>query len=287
MSISYIDTSPVFFTSVSSTRKVLLAERQYLKKIAVSASLLSFLSFSSATTLAYEILPFKDKVIDDYTNFYKLNRFTRIAGVSTVAAISANTSLDREINDWYQEDIRSGRTDNFSKIAKYSGEGKYLLPLSILASQAINFDTNSKIGHWGSDVARAYTLGLPFVWSSQYFTGASRPIEMNGSDWRPFNDNNGVSGHAFVGAVPFLAVAMNTDNEYIKYFSYFASGLAAWSRVNDEAHYTSQSILGWYFAYEVMDAIQDTNSARDDKSNYSIMPIVSDNHLGISVNLLW
>ena len=38
-------------------------------------------------------------------------------------------------------------------------------------------------------------------------TGASRPADGQGSHWHMFNDNNGVSGHAFIGAIPFLAAA--------------------------------------------------------------------------------
>ncbi|MDE8601545.1 phosphatase PAP2 family protein [Marinomonas sp. RSW2] len=287
MSACYKNVNQLFLIAVSRTREISLAVLQCLKKLTVSTSILGCLVLSSNNTLAYEVLPFKDKVLNDYTNFYRLDHLTRIAGVGALAGITANTNLDQEIHDWYQEDVRSERTDSFSKTVKYAGEGMYLLPLSILASQLINFDSNSQIGGWGSDVARAYTLGLPLVLSTQHISGASRPKERDGSNWRPFNDSNGVSGHAFVGAVPFLAVARNTDNVYMKYFAYFASGLTAWSRVNDEAHYASQSLLGWYFAYEVMDAIHETNSTNNEKSYYSILPIMSDDSVGVSVSFVW
>jgi hypothetical protein len=261
----------------------------FLKNLPKKCKLMSVLGLLilSSDILAYEILPFKDKVSEDYKNFYKFDRFARIAGVGAVAGTVANTSMDREIYDWYQEDIRSDRTDSISKMVKYAGEGKYLLPLSLIVSQTVNFDMDSKLGAWGNDVARAYTLGLPFVWSTQYLTGASRPIDLDGSDWRPFKDNNGVSGHAFVGAIPFLAMARNTDNEYMRYFAYFASGLAAWSRVNDGAHYTSQSILGWYFAYEVMDAVQDTNSGNSNGLSYSVYPVIGGDTVGLGVQIDW
>jgi hypothetical protein len=287
MSASYKNVCQLFFIAVSRTREIALTASQCLKKLTISTSVLVLLGLSSVNTLAYEVFPFKDKVLNDYTNFYRLDHFTRIAGIGALAGVTANTYIDQEINDWYQEDVRSERTNKFSKIAKHADEGKYLLPLSILASQVINFDSNSQIGDWGSDVARAYTLGLPFILSSQYIAGASRPNERDGSNWRPFNDSNGVSGHAFVGAVPFLAVAKSTDNDYLKYFAYFASGLTAWSRVNDQAHYASQSILGWYFAYEVMAVIHETNSTNNKKVNYSILPIMDGDNLGVSVRFVW
>jgi len=65
-----------------------------------------------------------------------------------------------------------------------------------------------------------------------------------------------VSGHAFVGAVPFLTLAKMAENQKpLQVLAYALSVLTAWSRVNDNAHYTSQAILGWYMAYESVDAV--------------------------------
>lgn len=253
----------------------------------MSLSALFFSLFISHQSMASEILPFKVDVVSDYKNFYTLDRFTRLAIAGSAMGVVANTAIDREIYNWYQDDIRSSSSNDFSKIAKFAGEGKYLLPLSVLASHALNFDSDSSLGAWGSDVARAYTVGLPLIWTSQYLTGASRPIELNDSDWRPFEDNNGVSGHAFIGAVPFLAIAKKTDNKYLKYIAYFSSGLTAWSRINDGAHYTSQAILGWYIAYEALDAITETNHNKSAKVSYAFQPIVAKDAIGVNFQLVW
>lgn len=82
--------------------------------------------------------------------------------------------------------------------------------------------------------------------------GASRPKE-DDSNWRPFNDNNGVSGHSFMGAVPFITAAKMADNTYLKYFFYLGSMLTGWSRINDNSHYFSQAALGWWMAYLAAD----------------------------------
>jgi hypothetical protein len=79
-------------------------------------------------------------------------------------------------------------------------------------------------------------------------TGGSRPSEGE-SYWRPFNGDNGVSGHAFLGGVPFLTAARMTDDPYIKGALYFFSALPALSRINDDKHYASQAFLGWYLAW--------------------------------------
>ncbi|MEZ6069860.1 MAG: hypothetical protein R3C10_06170 [Pirellulales bacterium] len=84
----------------------------------------------------------------------------------------------------------------------------------------------------------------------QAVTGASRPGESTSeSHWKPFDDNNGVSGHAFMGAIPFMSAAKMTDNIWFKGALYAASALPAMSRVSDDDHYFSQAFLGWWMAY--------------------------------------
>jgi membrane-associated phospholipid phosphatase len=78
--------------------------------------------------------------------------------------------------------------------------------------------------------------------------GASRPDE-DDSRWRPFEDTNGVSGHSFMGAVPFITAAEMAENPYIRYSLYLGSMLCGWSRINDDRHYLSQAALGWWIAY--------------------------------------
>ncbi len=67
----------------------------------------------------------------------------------------------------------------------------------------------------GVYASRAYLVGAPAMLLMQNVTGGSRPEEMDhGSKWDPFHDDNGVSGHAFMGAVPFLTLAnMYDDNK--------------------------------------------------------------------------
>ena len=221
------------------------------------------------------------KIANDYSNFYSKDRLTKMGGVFLTMRVIANSKIDGNIQNWYQDKIRSQTTDDYAKTAKLFGEGKYLVPLSILASGAYYLDSDSKIGNWGLNSARAYAVGLPAMWLMQYVTGASRPNESNGSTWNHFKDENGVSGHAFVGAVPFLTLARMNNNKYIKYASYAASALTAWSRVNDYKHYTSQAILGWYMAYESVGSIFDTNN----KSNkVSFKPVIGNDFYGINIS---
>jgi len=91
-------------------------------------------------------------------------------------------------------------------------------------------------------------VGGPPALLWQHAIGASRPDE-DDSRWRPFEDNNGVSGHSFMGAVPFIAAAKMAENPSIRYSLYLGSMLCGWSRINDDRHYLSQAALGWWIAY--------------------------------------
>ncbi len=226
---------------------------------------------------------------DDYSSFYSRKRLLRMGIVTSVGATLANTSADRSFQHWFQNDLRSQGTDDVSGISKNFGNYKYVLPAILVTSIADsvieNHFNNSMAGDWGKRSIRAYMLGLPLLWSSQVAIGASRPSEGEGSGWRPLADNNGVSGHAFTGAVPFLTLArLNEDNRYLQYLFYAASTLTAFSRINDDAHYLSQAALGWYIAWEATDTIADNEYAKE-KLSISALP-VPDGY-GLQLGMRW
>jgi len=113
----------------------------------------------------------------------------------------------------------------------------------------------------------------------QVVTGASRPGETDhGSLWAPFQDNNGVSGHSFLGAVPFISAAKMTDNRFWKAAFYAGSTLAAFSRINDDDHYASQAMLGWWMAYVAATAVDDT-----EQGNLTVFPLSMADGIGMGV----
>ena len=112
--------------------------------------------------------------------------------------------------------------------------------------------------------------------------GASRPDEQTyESRWQPFADNNAVSGHAFVGAMPFLTAGRmleQHDRPYMAGCLYFCSTLPAWSRVNDDAHYFSQACLGWWMAYLACRAVNDTEQ---EYRHLTFTPLAMNDTVGI------
>ena len=215
-----------------------------------------------------------DTVKADYSNFYSVEMLTNTGLGLAVGGIIANTNIDSEFRSEYQDNVKSNTTDDVAKLAKKFGEGSYLIPLVIGASL---LPEGYFVSEWGRDSSRAYLVGAPAMLSLQLLTGASRPEESD-SHWKPFNDNNGVSGHAFMGAVPFITAANRVDNVYLKSLLYVGSTLTAWSRVNDDDHYLSQAVLGWFVAYQSASAINKTNGG----SEWLVMPMAHDNAVGLT-----
>lgn len=190
-------------------------------------------------------------ILTDYSSFYSIKNLPYLFGGLGVSGILANTNADLRIQDWFQESVRNKRTDQFSKVVKPIG-GKYE-PVGIYAGAAIlgylaRHTTSGTTAHeWGSKSLRAIIVGAPLVGVLQYGLGSSRPTE-RGSEWRPFQDTNGVSGHAFMGAIPFLTAAGMVESVYLKTVFYMASAATGLSRINDNKHYLSQALAGWWIA---------------------------------------
>ncbi len=191
-------------------------------------------------------------VLADHRNFYSGVNLGKLAVGLGVAGILANTSADRQIQDWYQESLNSEHTDHLSGMIKPLGNGRIALPVYlgvfILGELTDHTSAGATAGLWAGRSLRTFLVGAPPVLFLQWSIGGSRPME-DDSHWRPFEDDNGVSGHSFVGAIPFLSAAKMTDNRYLKSLWYSASTFCGLSRINDDAHYFSQSVLGWWMAY--------------------------------------
>lgn len=195
----------------------------------------------------------KDEIFSDYKNFYSLNNLGKLALGIGYAGFYANTSLDQEIQDFYNDYIKSKTTDNVSKVVKPFGDGRITVPVYLSAILIGEVGKNSKIcstiGEWGQRCSRAILVGAPPVLLLQVGLGSSRPEEGKGSHWHPFKDNNGASGHSFMGSIPFLTTAKMTNHRWLKYSCYVGSTLTGLSRINDDKHYFSQAILGWWIGY--------------------------------------
>lgn len=205
------------------------------------------------------------RVWQDQGNYYAWPNLACLGVGIAVAAPLANTAADQEIQSWYQDHVRSQGTDDLASVVKPFGDFGYVAPASVAAmlvgSWTRDTAAGSAVAEWGSRTSRALLAGAPTVGILQVVLGAHRPDE-GSSYWRPFQDNNGVSGHAFVGAVPFLSAARMTENRLARASLVAASVLPAWSRINDNAHYLSQAALGWWVGYLAVQSVDRTETER-------------------------
>lgn len=241
-------------------------------------ALFVILSIFVDTCFAEDILQDLKEIKKDYQYFYldRDNMIVLAAGLG-VAGILANTSVDSDIQGYYQGHIRSRTTDNISEASKIPGEVFITVP-ALIGSRFLFRDTVAS--QWAQKSLRAIIVGAPGGLLVQRAIGASRPYEGN-SKWKPFKDNNGLSGHAFIGGVPFIAAAMMNDDVYIRGILYGLSFFPALSRINDHKHYFSQAALGWYLAFLSCNAVEKTDSKN--KTKLLIMPL-SSRAAGILIN---
>ncbi|MDI6775128.1 MAG: phosphatase PAP2 family protein [Verrucomicrobiota bacterium] len=200
-----------------------------------------------------------EDVKQDHAQFYSGWSLANLGGGLLVAGVLANSSAD--------EDARSSGTNDWAGAVKWMGEGILAVPLmacaSALAVWGKEFLTCGAIGEWGQRSLRSVFVGAPPVLLLQRALGASRPSDDEAdSKWRPFEDSNGVSGHAFIGAVPFLTAGRMTDSLALKSACYAASALCGLSRINDDDHYLSQVAMGWWLAWLAVDAVDRTEAGR-------------------------
>ncbi|MCI0641578.1 MAG: phosphatase PAP2 family protein [Gemmataceae bacterium] len=222
-------------------------------------------------------------VLQDFRNNYTGRNLCTLGLAVAAVAPLANTRVDQRFQDWYQRSVRSDVSDEISHVSWHLGRHYIVVPVLVAASLGGRCYDESATGHWlhiwGDRSCRALLVGAPAVGILQYGLGASRPDE-HSSRWRPFQDENSVAGHGFVGAIPILVAAGMTENRPLKALLYAGSFLTTWSRVNDDAHYLSQAILGWVIAYAAVQSVQQTDM---DNRRVLFTPIDVGNGVGIGV----
>jgi hypothetical protein len=238
--------------------------------------------------------PVWQNLLGDERNFYSCCSMEWLAAGLGGAAILANTNLDEQFRQAVHGPGGAGSTD--LNWMKGFGTGQYVIP-SLLGIWAIDgwIDSSGPPGshpyagwldEWSGRSLRGLIVGAVPLLSLQYITGASRPGESSaGSHWKPFQDNNGVSGHAFVGAVPFWTAAQMTDCVPLQAGLYGMGTLAGISRIHTDSHYLSQVLLGYWLAGLSVAAVDNTEWQ---KRQWLITPTVFDNGgTGLAIMHQW
>jgi hypothetical protein len=230
------------------------------------------------------------KVLEDYRNFYSCDGLVCLTAAFGTGALMANTGFDTTMQTAWMDGVKPTDVGNFFLNCKDIGEGRYALPVfGAAAVTGIILEGNPSgdiVGEWGSRSLRMFVVGAPPIYVLQLATGASRPVDGNGSQWHMFNDNNGVSGHAFIGAIPFLAAAEMVENPWAKGGLYVCSTFVGFSRMTDNAHYPSQVFLGWYLAFASSVAVSRTEM-HFDSMVVRVVPLPTADLGGLGVEGRW
>lgn len=236
---------------------------------------------------------FTKNSINDHKNFYSTRNLPAALTFLGTGAVLANSQYDQNILEHIQDNITFNRRTNeyqeFVGEFRFFGEGYFLLPIyagtAILGKHVFADNPKAELaGEWGDRCVRSFVLGAPPLIFGQLAIGASRPGESpetgvgEASEWQFFEDNNGISGHAFMGAIPFLTAYRMTDNKKLKALYFAASTLPALSRITENGHYPSQALLGWGLAYMATSSV-----ARTETSRYEVAPYLSESGLGLGV----
>jgi hypothetical protein len=230
------------------------------------------------------------KVWEDYKNFYSCDGLVCLAAGFGAGALMANTGFDSTMETAWQQSVAPTGFGTFLYGCKPMGEGRDALPIfAVAAATGLVFEGNpfgDVVGEWGSRSLRIFAVGAPPLYVLQLATGASRPVDGSGSHWHFFNDNNGISGHAFVGAIPFLAAADMVESPLLKGTLYVCSTLVAGTRMTENAHYPSQVFLGWYLAWASARAVN-TTEMHFAGMKLRVMPLPIGDLGGIGVTGRW
>jgi hypothetical protein len=230
------------------------------------------------------------KVWEDYRNFYDCQSLVCTTAAFGAGALMANTGFDDTMQAAWLRGVEPTGLGTFFTGCKDIGEGRYALPIfGVAAATGLVFEGNpvgDVVGEWGSRSLRIFVVGAPPLYVLQMATGASRPAEDVGSKWHFWNDNNGVSGHAFVGAIPFLAAAEMVESPLLKGTLYVCSTFVGFSRMTTDSHYPSQVFLGWYLAWASARAV-DATEMHFAGMEVQVMPVPIGDLGGLGITTAW
>jgi hypothetical protein len=224
----------------------------------------------------------KELVISDYKHFYSLNNLAKVGVGLGVAKVFSGYLWDERFQHYFQTRLRTDTTDNISRIIKPTGNGRYVFPVMVVTALLTEMIKPESVpGGWSKRCLRAYLVGAPPMLFIQRALGSSRPEDGNPL-WHPFKTATGVSGHAFISAVPLLTAARMTKNPYLKPVFYISSTFCGLTRINDNAHYFSQVALGWWLAYLSVSCVDETDTH---KKSWNIIPFMSRDKAGIMIKV--
>lgn len=228
-----------------------------------------------------------DLIRADFRYHYSTKPLSEVAIGFGISALLANSNADAEIREYFQDDLQNQTGDDLAELFTDVGDlaqPLFSVPIYLGAMWLGHYNGKAETAaaRWGANSFRALLVGTPEFVTLAFVSGSQRPEEGE-PGWDPFDDNNGVSGHAFFGAVPIITAAKLTDRRWLRNTLYVTSTLPALARVYDDKHYFSQVFMGWWLAYAAARTVEHSNSGRE--SAWQVSPMLVPDGGGLQVSI--
>jgi membrane-associated phospholipid phosphatase len=167
-------------------------------------------------------------------------------GAAAVGVYALLTTFDNSLQRFAQ-DNRSGTGNSIAGFAKPMGQPEVFVTagLGVLATGLIT--GNDRIRDAGVRISSSLALAGTLVTLGKFSAGRARPSRAgtDADDFRPFSGNaSAPSGHATMAFALATSLSDEIHNRWITVGLYSMAAATAWSRVNDNAHWTSDVVAG-------------------------------------------
>ena len=218
----------------------------------------------------------------DYGNFYSCRGLFWIGTSLGVGAVLANTSLDQDFQDWYQNDVRSSGTDDVAGVAYHFGSGQYVIPAMAAAWLVGEWCCDNPVRRGRGPMGRAEPAGRARRRAARARSCNTRSARRGRAKAAARTGGRSTTTTPSA-ATPSSARSRSLLPRRCRTRSVFKvtmitfSVLPAWSRVNDDRHYLSQVLLGYSFACLSVWAVDATEQG---KRPIMIVPMAVGNGAG-------
>jgi membrane-associated phospholipid phosphatase len=224
----------------------------------------------------------------DFREHYSRRPLINVAIGFGVSGVLANSDFDQEIQDVFRDDLQGALGDDLTDLFTAVGDVAQPLtavPIYLGAMWLGNYgdDTESAAARWGDRSLRAMLIGTPQLVALSQLSGGQRP-EDGEPGWDPFAADDGVSGHAFFGAVPLLTAAAMTEKRWLRRTLYALSAMPGLARVYDEKHYMSQVFMGWWLARAATRSVLRTDRESAGAARLTAVPYADGGGLQLDVS---
>jgi len=167
-------------------------------------------------------------------------------GAAAVGVYALLTTFDNSMQRFTQ-DNRSGTGNSIARLAKHMGQPEVFVTagLGVLTTGLIT--GNERIRDAGMRISSSLALAGAIVTLGKLSAGRQRPSHpgADGDDFHPFSGNaSAPSGHTAMAFALATALSDEIHNRWVTVGLYTMAAATGWSRVNDNAHWTSDVLAG-------------------------------------------